>query len=142
MFPSKLYLGKWQHAKDGEMITTLGITHILNISDSCENYLEDSHPNLTYLQLVVADEQDKPIQNVFEQIYDFILTNTEPSGDEEVKIDDVDLASMAYPNSTATVLLNYQTHANELQMSAQELQYSRIMQHYNSLREQGAENAT
>lgn len=43
MFPSKLYLGKWQHAKDGEMITTLGITHILNISDSCENYLEDSH---------------------------------------------------------------------------------------------------
>ena len=43
MFPSKLYLGKWQHAKDGEMITTLGITHILNISDSCENYLEDTH---------------------------------------------------------------------------------------------------
>ena len=69
------------------------------------------------MQLVVADEQDKPIQNVFEQIYDFILTNTEPSGDEEVKVDDVNLASMAYPNSTATVLLNYQSHANELQMS-------------------------
>ena len=25
------------------MITTLGITHVLNISDSCENYLEDTH---------------------------------------------------------------------------------------------------
>ena len=25
------------------MIDTLGITHILNISDSCENYLQDSH---------------------------------------------------------------------------------------------------
>ena len=39
----RVFLGKWQHAKDGQMITTLGITHILNISDSCENYLEDTH---------------------------------------------------------------------------------------------------
>ena len=42
MFPQKVYLGKWQHAKDEQMIKTLGITHILNISDSCENYLEGS----------------------------------------------------------------------------------------------------
>ena len=43
MFPGRAYLGKWQHAKDAQMISTLGITHILNISDSCENYLEGSH---------------------------------------------------------------------------------------------------
>ena len=43
MFPKKVYLGKWQHAKDGQMIETLGITHVLNISDSCDNYLEESH---------------------------------------------------------------------------------------------------
>ena len=43
MLPGRAYLGKWQHAKDAEMIKTLGITHILNISDSCANYLEGSH---------------------------------------------------------------------------------------------------
>ena len=43
MLPQRVYLGKWQHAKDAQMIETLGITHILNISDSCENYLEGSH---------------------------------------------------------------------------------------------------
>ena len=43
MLPKKVYLGKWQHAKDGQMIETLGITHIINISDSCDNYLEESH---------------------------------------------------------------------------------------------------
>mmetsp|Transcript_24091 Transcript_24091/g.32299 ORF Transcript_24091/g.32299 Transcript_24091/m.32299 type:complete len:236 (+) Transcript_24091:229-936(+) len=56
MFPRTVYLGKWQHAKDAQMIDTLRINHILNISDSCENYLQDSHPNLRYLQLVIADE--------------------------------------------------------------------------------------
>lgn len=77
MFPKKVYLGKWQHAKDGQMIETLGITHVLNISDSCDNYLEESHPNLTYLQLVVADEDNKPISDCFPQVFDFIKSNTE-----------------------------------------------------------------
>jgi len=90
MFPKKVYLGKWQHAKDGQMIETLGITHIINISDSCDNYLDKSHPNLTYLQLVVADENDKPISNMFEEIYEFIRVNTEQTGSEE-PIADVDL---------------------------------------------------
>jgi len=117
MFPQKVYLGKWQHAKDGEMMMTLGITHILNISDSCENYLEDSHPNLNYLQLVVADEQDKPIKNVFPEIFEFIKTSTEPTS-EEAEVDAVDITEMAYPNSTSTVLLNYETHVPELKMNA------------------------
>jgi hypothetical protein len=43
IFPKRLYLGDWHHAKDPHVINTLGITHILNISDSCENYLEESH---------------------------------------------------------------------------------------------------
>lgn len=144
MFPKKLYLGKWQHAKDGQMITTLGITHVLNISDSCENYLEESHrkyhyytsstfllfsvisvhkinysypptslksnksckfhllANLTYLQLVVADEDNKPISNVFPEIFDFLKSNTETASTDE-EIASVDPATMGYPNSTSTV---------------------------------------
>ena len=46
--------------------------------------------NLTYLQLVVADENDKPISNMFEEIYEFIRVNTEQTGSEE-PIADVDL---------------------------------------------------
>ena len=43
IFPGRLYLGDWHHASDAHIIETLGITHILNITDSCENYLADSH---------------------------------------------------------------------------------------------------
>ena len=65
---------------------------------------------------MVADEQDKPIQNVFPEIFEFLRSNTEP-GDEETKVEDVDLSLMAYPNSTSTVLLNFSTHVPELKMN-------------------------
>ena len=40
ILPGRLWLGDWHHAKDEQVIDVLQITHILNISDSCENYLE------------------------------------------------------------------------------------------------------
>ena len=58
------------------------------------------------MQLVVADEQDKPIQNVFPEVFEFLKTVTEPTG-EEVEVAEVNPAEMAYPNSTSTVLINY-----------------------------------
>ena len=67
---------------------------------------------------------------MFAEIFEFVRSNTEP-GDEETKVNNVDLAQMTYPNSTATVMLNYQTHEAEIKMNDQEMQYSRIMQHYN-----------
>ena len=67
---------------------------------------------------------------MFAEIFEFVRSNTEP-GDEETKVNSVDLAQMAYPNSTSTVMLNYQTHVAEIKMSEQEMNYSRIMQHYN-----------
>lgn len=39
----RLWLGAWAHAADVRVIETLKITHILNISDTCENYLEKTH---------------------------------------------------------------------------------------------------
>ena len=77
------------------------------------------------MQLVVADEDNKPISNVFPQIFDFIKGCTETAGTDE-QIEDIDPAAMTYPNSTSTVVLNYQTHISEIKMDAQELQYSRI----------------
>jgi hypothetical protein len=43
VLPNRVYLGDWHHAADPVVIEKLGITHILNISDTCENYLQDSH---------------------------------------------------------------------------------------------------
>jgi hypothetical protein len=44
-----MYLGNWHHAADAGIIETLQITHILNISDTCENYLEKSHRKLLFI---------------------------------------------------------------------------------------------
>jgi hypothetical protein len=49
ILPGRLWLGNWHHAADASIIETLKITHILNISDTCENYLEKSHRKLNEL---------------------------------------------------------------------------------------------
>ena len=51
IFPGRLWLGDWHHAKDAHVIETLKISHILNISDSCENYLAESHRKCCWLIL-------------------------------------------------------------------------------------------
>jgi len=42
---------------------------------------------------------------------------------------------MTYPNSTSTIKLNFTTHASELEMNAQELQFSRIQNHIKAISE-------
>lgn len=77
----RLWLGNWHHAADASIIETLKITHILNISDTCENYLEKSHRKsfdlivlayLTYLHLCMHDTKDSQINSAFKQIFNFI----------------------------------------------------------------------
>ena len=58
------------------------------------------------MQLVVADEDNKPISNVFPEIFDFLKSNTETASTDE-EIAEVDPAKMDYPNSTSTVFLNF-----------------------------------
>lgn len=43
IIPDRLFLGSYLHARDPTIMEVLGITHIVNISDTCENYLEKSH---------------------------------------------------------------------------------------------------
>ena len=92
------------------------------------------------MQLVVADEDNKPISNVFPQIFEFIKGCTETAGTDE-QIEDIDPAAMTYPNSTCTVVLNYQTHISEIKMDAQELQYSRIQNHYRKVNQSGEDGS-
>ena len=143
------------------MLSTLGITHVLNISDSCPNYFEESnckfvnkqifspylcdgiitnaHPaafnleNLTYLHLDFGDTQDTVLSHVFPEIFHFIQ-GAIAAEDDESEIEETNLAEMTYPNSTATILLNYETNTSKINMNAQELQYSRIQRHVTNIR--------
>ena len=78
IFPGRLYLGDWHHASDAHLIETLGITHILNITDTCENYLADSHPYINYLHLNLHDERDTIVSDSFNEIFRFIKEATLP----------------------------------------------------------------
>ena len=78
IFPGRLYLGDWHHASDAHIIETLGITHILNITDTCENYLADSHPYLQYLHLDLHDEKETNVSEAFNEIFEFIKLATLP----------------------------------------------------------------
>ncbi len=73
-----MYLGNWHHASDAHVIETLGVTHILNISDSCENYLENSHPYIKYLHLNLHDERETNVSDSFNDIFTFIKEATLP----------------------------------------------------------------
>ena len=88
--------------------------------------------NLTYLQLVIADEQDKPISFFFPEIYEFIGSNIEGTVAEE-EIKEADLEEMDYPNSTATIKTDCETHTSVIEMTEQEKHYSRIQTHYHKV---------
>ena len=96
-----MYLGDWHHASDAHVIETLGITHILNISDSCENYLAESHRKfidhseqivtfvflfnlayLRYLHLCLHDEKEQDLLHVFQEIFEFIKEATIPGSQD------------------------------------------------------------
>lgn len=81
---------------------------------------------------MVADEQDKPISNFFPEVFEFIRSTTEDTRVEE-QVTDVDLETMPYPNSTATMTLNFETHVGSVTMSEQEKHYSRIQFHYSNI---------
>jgi hypothetical protein len=82
IFPGRLWLGDWHHAKDAHCIDTLKITHILNISDSCENYLANTHPHIKYLRLNLEDTKNQVVDNVFHEIFAFIYSATFPQSDQ------------------------------------------------------------
>lgn len=92
-------------------------------------FLTSNYPihaaNLTYLQLVIADEQDKPISFFFPEIYEFVGSNIEGTIQEE-EIKDLDLEAMEYPNSTSSIKIDWEAHTSVIEMTAQEKQYSRI----------------
>jgi len=96
---------------DANVIENLGITHILNISDTCENYLEQSHPYLKYLHMCLHDKRESKIDLAFRELFCFIDETVLP--DEisplrrekgkslEIQYDD------SYPISNQLISINY-----------------------------------
>jgi len=69
----RLYLGDASHAQNETIINNLGITHILNVSDSIPNKFEESKDlRITYQRINIEDNEDVPIELSFSLAYDFI----------------------------------------------------------------------
>eukprot|EP00117_Sycon_ciliatum_P048778 scpid80492/ scgid5583/ Dual specificity protein phosphatase 2; Dual specificity protein phosphatase PAC-1 len=66
-----MFLGSIDHASDSELITSLGVTAVLNVSTQCKNYFSD---RLKYMQIPVEDKINSSLMPYFQQAADFIGT--------------------------------------------------------------------
>lgn len=64
-----LYLGSGYHASCKRDLEKLGITALLNVSQNCPNYFEDT---FTYKCIPVEDSSSEEISPWFEEAIDFI----------------------------------------------------------------------
>ncbi|EGR27205.1 hypothetical protein IMG5_199910 [Ichthyophthirius multifiliis] len=67
----QFYYGNCQHAAQEELISQLGITHVVNMTTEVENFFE-SNTKVTYLKISILDEDDVKIFPYFKQTYQFI----------------------------------------------------------------------
>jgi protein-tyrosine phosphatase len=70
MLNSRLYLGGYQLANQWDVLTKLGISHILNVTEECPNMYEEK--GITYLKISIKDEDDSVIAKFFKEAYNFI----------------------------------------------------------------------
>lgn len=73
IFEDCLYLSNAKVAKNDGVLQTLGITHILNVSDCIPNYFEDDgHIIIQYANIDIEDTECSLIDEHFEYAYNFI----------------------------------------------------------------------
>ena len=73
ILPNQLYLTGDTGARNLNQITTLGITHIINVSDTLENYFEMiAKPEFKYLKIAIPDSSEITITDYFPLAFDFI----------------------------------------------------------------------
>lgn len=74
-----IYLGGDSGANNFAMISQLGITHILNVSDNIPNYYEDSR-EITYMRVPIADCGSVILKDYFPAVFAFINNALETGG--------------------------------------------------------------
>jgi len=73
IFEDWLYLGNAKTAQNERVLQSLGITHVLNVSDDIPNYFEnDSHIKIQYENIYIEDLEEAPLHIYFKQAYNFI----------------------------------------------------------------------
>ena len=73
ILPNLFYLTGDTGARNLNQITTLGITHIINVSDTLENYFEMiAEPKFKYLKIAIPDSPEITITDYFPVAFDFI----------------------------------------------------------------------
>ncbi|CAI2369738.1 unnamed protein product [Moneuplotes crassus] len=111
IFEAFLYLSNCLVAKDADLLKTLGITHILNVTDNVPNYFEESNPDLEYFNIDINDVEEAPIEEFFEFAYNIInqvlLTNNE-------KIEEID----EFPDISDHYSDEFDTHTLRLDTSS------------------------
>lgn len=70
-----LYLGSGYHASNKRMLDKLGITALLNVSQSCPNHFENS---FVYKCIPVEDSSSEEISIWFDEAIDFIGKSEKP----------------------------------------------------------------
>ena len=70
ILPFKLYIGDQRQATDRQVVQTLGISHILNITKSCRPKFADE--GVTYLNVTLDDLETENITAHFSECYTFI----------------------------------------------------------------------
>jgi rhodanese-related sulfurtransferase len=83
IFEDFLYLSNCKVAKDFGILQTLGITHILNVSDNIPNHFEeDPHVKINYGNIDVVDVETARIDEHFEYAFNFIEQALNPETQE------------------------------------------------------------
>lgn len=84
-----LYLGDAHHSRDKEVIKTLGITHILNVTEEITNSFENSGElGISYKKIDLEDVACEPIHLAFKQAFEFI--DSVVSGSKYASVDSWD----------------------------------------------------
>lgn len=70
IIPNLLYLGSWKSARDWEVLSLFGITHVINLTEDKPNLFQDR--DLSYCAFRIRDSEDEPIGNIFDRCISFI----------------------------------------------------------------------
>ncbi|XP_041369264.1 dual specificity protein phosphatase 1-like [Gigantopelta aegis] len=101
-----LYLGNYQHACQGDLLKTLGITSLINVSTTCQNQFE---ADFRYMNIPVNDTSSAELLSWFSQANEFI---------DAVKLKEgkVLVHCQAGVSRSATICLAYLMSANRLSL--------------------------
>ena len=68
----RLYLGDANHASQHYVVKNMRISHIVNVTDCCENAFDNDDENINYCTIKVTDTTDEYLINYFPQFYCFL----------------------------------------------------------------------